>query len=404
MNSHQKHLFSCVLAIAVLLIGPSPAMATGVAPSLGSAVSFAVLGGTTVTNTITVTPTTINGDLGVSPGTAITGFALTNVIVGPGTVTPGTGIVTGTIHASDAVAAQAHSDAGSAYTFLVLQTCDFNYTGVTELGGRVLTPGVHCFASSAQVTGTLTLDFQGNPDAVFIFKIGSTLTTAVNSQVFVTNDGQNCDGANVFWAVGSSATIGVGTQFAGSILAFTSITLNTSATVSGRALAIGAAVTMDTNTVSVCGSGGTFPPPGAIKGAIKVTGGGQIPVPAPNNADPDAGGTGKATFGFNAQPDQSGSGAKGQFNYINHVTGLHINGPVNEVVVIAINPDGSPKTVRFTGSCKDSGPACAFSVTVEDRGEPGSDDRFGIAVTDGAPLEIRSQRVISKGNIQFHKN
>ena len=96
--------------------------------------------------------------------------------------------------------------------------------------------------------------------------------------------------------------------------------------------------------------------------------------------------------------DKSG-GAKGHFNYVNHVNGLHVDGPVNDIVVIAFNPDGSPKTVLFSGTC---GQGCAFSGTVEDHGEPGTSDQFGITVT-GTINEVRSQRVISRGNIQFHK-
>ena len=375
MNSHQKYLTSCLLAIAALLCSPSPGAAAGVAPDLGAAQSFAVLGAATVTNT---GMTIITGDLGVSPGTAITGFP-------PGVV------IGGTIHAGDAVAAQAHGDAVIAYNVLVAQACDFNYGDVQELGGLTLTPGVHCFPSSAQLTGTLTLVGSGP----FIFKIGSTLTTASNSSVVVIDGGQTCNGPNVFWAVGSSATLGTGTQFAGNVLALISITLTTGANVSGSAMALTGAVTMDTNHVSVCtGPGGTFPP----AGAIKVTGGGQIPVPDPSSADPIAGGTGWASFGFNAQVKGQG----GHFNYVNHVTGLHVNGPVTDVQVIAINPDGSPKTVRLSGTCDRSGPACSFSVTVEDHGEPGRNDRLGIAVT-GAVSEVRSQRIISQGNIQFHK-
>jgi hypothetical protein len=121
-----------------------------------------------------------------------------------------------------------------------------------------------------------------------------------------------------------------------------------------------------------------------------VTGGGQIPVPDPVS-------TGRATFGFNAQPDKKG-GAKGNFNYVNHVTGLHINGPVTSVEVIAINTDKSPKTVLFSGTYEGG----SFFVTVEDHAEPGTFDEFGITVT-GALSEVRSQRVISRGNIQFHK-
>jgi Ice-binding-like len=371
-----KHLILlATMGLAALLHGPSPALAQEV--SLGSAQSFAVLGASTVTNTgLTI----ITGDLGVYPGTAITGFP--------------PGIVNGTIHAGDGVAAQAHSDAVFAYAALAGLPCPpANNLSGQDLGGLTLAPGVYCFDTSAQLTGTLNL-VGGGP---WIFQIGSTLTTASNSSVLVKNGHNDCNGSNVFWQVGSSATIGTGTQFVGNILALISITLTTNANVSGSALALTGAVTMDTNQVSVCGAGGApFP-----HGAIKVTGGGQIPVPDPNSADPTAGGTGRATFGFNAKPSKSGgTAASGEFNYVNHVTGLHINGPVTTVEVIAINPDGV-ETVRFSGTCRGSSPSCSFSVTVEDHGEPGTIDEFGIAVTGGA-TEVRSQRVISNGNIQFH--
>ncbi|MGI8785929.1 MAG: ice-binding family protein [Acidobacteriota bacterium] len=378
MNSHQKYLSSCLLMIAALLCSPSPALAQ---PSLGSAQSFAVLGASTVTN-VPALGTIITGDLGVSPGSAITGFP--------------PGIVNGAIHLNDTVAIQAQSDAAVAYNALVDEPCTTNLTG-QDLGTLpTLTPGVYCFSSSAQLTGTLVLDAQNDPDAVFIFQIGSTLTTASNSSVVVINAGQNCDGFNVFWQVGSSATLGTGTAFSGNILAFTSITLTTGASVAGRAFALRGAVTMDTNKVSVCSSGNVFHP-----SSIKVTGGGQIPVPNPDSNVPNATGTGRATFGFNAKPNKDGT-ATGHFNYLNHVTGLHVNGPVDDVVVIATNLDGSPKTVRFSGTCGGSSPSCSFSVTVEDHGEPGRIDEFGITVT-GALSEVRSQRVISRGNIQFHK-
>jgi hypothetical protein len=125
-----------------------------------------------------------------------------------------------------------------------------------------------------------------------------------------------------------------------------------------------------------------------------VTGGGQIPVP-------DSDSTGRATFGFNAQPDKKGGTAKGNFNYVNHVTGLHVNGAVTSIQVIAVNPDGSPKTVLFSGTWEGG----SFFVTVEDHGEPGRTDEFGITVTTATDelSEVRSQRVISRGNIQFHK-
>jgi hypothetical protein len=176
--------------------------------------------------------------------------------------------------------------------------------------------------------------------------------------------------------------LGTGTQFQGILLALISDTVTTSANVSGGVFALTGAVTLDTNLISACSSGGATP----AAGPIKVTGGGQIQVPDPNSP-------GTASFGFNAGPKG------GHFNYVNHVNGLHVDGPVNDIVVIAFNSDGSPKTVLFSGSC---GNGCSFSVTVEDHGEPGTSDEFGVTVT-GTISEFRSQRVISGGNIQFHK-
>jgi hypothetical protein len=222
---------ACAALLAVAFPGTgqaSPARAT--APTLGTAGSFAVLAGSTVTNT---GPTGVSGNLGVAPGSAVTGFP-------PGIVAGGT------IHAGDAVALQAQSDTTTAYNNLAGQSCNFNLTG-QDLGGKTLIPGTYCFSTSAQLTGTLTLNGQGNPNAVFVFQIGSTLTTASNASVNLINGAQAC---NVFWQVGSSATLGTTTHFAGSILAHVSETLNTGATVAGRALAQTGAVTLDTNQLS----------------------------------------------------------------------------------------------------------------------------------------------------------
>lgn len=222
------------LGAALFLLAASPLAAQ---ISLGTAQSFGVLGGSAVTNT---GATTVNGDVGVSPGSSVTGFP-------PGIV------VGGAIHSNDAVAVQAQNDLTTAYNEIAATPCTVDLTGQT-LGvfpAATLTPGVYCFSSSAQLTGALTLDALGNPNALFLFKIGSSLTTASGSSVTVVNGGSSCD--SVFWQVGSSATIGTGTSFAGDILALTSITLTTGANTSGRALARNGAVTLDTNNVNTCG-------------------------------------------------------------------------------------------------------------------------------------------------------
>jgi Ice-binding-like len=201
------------------------------APSLGRARSFAVLGGSTVTNT---GATKITGDVGVSsPGVSMTGFP-------PGTITGGAR------HVGDAAANEAQRDAQTAYAALARQACKTPLAG-QDLGGKTLTPGVYCFTSSAPLTGQLVLDARGNPNAVWVFQIASTLTTATGSSVVLNRSGQ---AGNVFWQVGSAATLGTGTAFAGNILASSSITMNTGASLAGRALAR-AAVTMDSNNMHV---------------------------------------------------------------------------------------------------------------------------------------------------------
>ncbi len=197
---------------------------------LGTAASFAVLAGSTVTNT---GPTTIGGDLGVSPGTAGTGFP--------------PGIVSGTIDEADAVAGTAQHDLTTAYNTLAGLPFNENLTG-QDLGGLTLLPGVYSFSSSAQLTGTLTLNAQGNNNALWVFEIGTTLTTASSSVVQIINGGPD---EGLFWQVGSSATLGTSTAFEGNILAAQSISLDTGAIIPcGRALAENAAVTLDTNVIS----------------------------------------------------------------------------------------------------------------------------------------------------------
>jgi hypothetical protein len=202
---------------------------------LRTADSFAVLAASTVTNTGV---SNIHGNLGVWDGSAVTDFP-------PGIVAGGS------IHAADPVAMQAQSDLTAAYNFAAGQACDSNL-GDPELGGLTLTPGVYCFATIAQLTGAVTLNALGNPNSVFIFKIGSTLTTGSGSSVLFQNGGQ---GGSVFWQVGSSATLGTTTSFQGNILAQASITLNTDS----NDVSIGTSGCLTTNAGP---DGGVVPEPG----------------------------------------------------------------------------------------------------------------------------------------------
>src|SRR3984957_9905115 len=220
--------FVLIVAMASLIGGRSSASAATEPVPLGTAANFAVLAGSTVTST---GPTIINGDLGLSPGTSVTGFP--------------PGQVNGTIHAVDSLALQAQADLTGAYH-------DAAASPVTaaipvELGGTTETPGTYDSAAGTfGITGTLTLDAQGNPDAVFIFQAASTLITAAASSVNLINGAQ---ASNVFWVVGSSATLGTNSALQGNVLALTSITVTTGTTIDGRALALNGAVTLDTNTI-----------------------------------------------------------------------------------------------------------------------------------------------------------
>ena len=305
-----------------LVAGTPVASAAQSTVGLGTATSFAVLAGSTVTNT---GPSIITGDLGVSPGAAVTGFP--------------PGLVNGVQHKADAVALQAQSDLTTGYNDAAGRTPP---TAVSsDLGGQRLVAGVYKAAGPLGLTGTLTLDAQNDPNSVFIFQAGSTLITASNSTVNLVNGASPC---NVFWQVGSSATLGTGTTVVGSILALTSASLKTGATVNGRILARNGAVTLDTNTITRpncsttstttttappttttapptttnggpggAGSGGptttTTPPitPTTPPTTTNRAPGGAVPVPGA----PGSGGAGTAPGGAVPVPGAPGSGGAG---------------------------------------------------------------------------------------------
>ena len=229
-----------LLGLLSTLLFASSALGATATVGLGSAASFSVLGGSTVTNT---GPTTMFGDLGLSPGSSVTGAPH----------------VLGQTHVDDAVAIGAKNALTTAYNNAASRPS--NGSAGTDLAGQVFLPGVRTASSSLLLSsGSVTLDAQGDPNAVFIFQIGSTLITGSSTAVQLINGAQAC---NVFWQVGSSATLGTGTRFVGTIMALASITANTAATIHGRLLAQTAAVTLEDNTIttsncasSVSGSGG----------------------------------------------------------------------------------------------------------------------------------------------------
>ena len=230
-----------------------PAGELATKPHLGMAASFAVLAGSTVTSG---GATTVNGDLGVSPGTAVTG----------------TPTVNGTLHQGDSTAAQAQLDLTSAYDDAAIRPGGAAVTG--DLGGQTLAPGLYHSATSMEITtGDLILDAQGDPDGIFIFQMGSTFITAIGSKVILTNGAQAC---NVFWQVGSSVTLGANSVCQGNLLVYTTIGVASGATLEGRALARNGAVNLVANTITVppCPSGQTitFPAPGdQTYGAAPIT-------------------------------------------------------------------------------------------------------------------------------------
>jgi|SRR5579863_9511610 len=274
-----------VMVVGVAVLAPSGVADAAQTPvGLGTAASFAVLAGSTVTNT---GPSVIRGNLGLSPGSAVTGFP-------PGIVN------NGVQHVTDAAAGQAQLDLTTAYNTAAHES-PVSATSAATLGaGQSLSPGIYNSASSSLLTGALTLNGGGNPSALFVFQVGTQLTTATSSTVNLINGAQAC---NVFWQVGSSATLGTTTNFVGTIMANQSISLDNAVTVNGRALASVGAVTLinDTFTVPTCTtpSGTTVTTLGGANAAAKT--------PSPNGTGTSTGtgtpgGTGTGTPGGTGTP------------------------------------------------------------------------------------------------------
>ncbi len=233
----SSRLAAVAMFLAASLLLAAPMAFSAQAPvGLGTAGNFAVLAGSAVTNT---GPSVISGSIGLAPGSAVSGFP-------PGIV------LAGTTQVANGVALQAKNDLVTGYNDAAGRSATATVSG--DLAGRTLTPGVYTTASSLGLSGHLTLDAQGDPSAVFIFQAGSSLIVGSGSQVNLIGGAQAC---NVYWQIGSSATIGTGSTFVGNIMALTSITMTTAATLQGSALARNGAVTLDTNTITraICAAG-----------------------------------------------------------------------------------------------------------------------------------------------------
>lgn len=315
LHTHARHSASSVtaatsavtltllFAVGLAFSFMGSAQAAAVAVPLGTARSYAVLAGSTVTNT---GPSVINGNLGLSPGTSVTGFP--------------PGLVNGTMHKADAVALQAKTDLKTAYNVAASEQPPHPITA--DLGGQTLTRGVYNSATSLGLTGALTLDGQGDPDSVWVFQAGSTLTTATASSVNLINGASPC---NVYWQIGSSATLGTASTFRGSIFALHSITVTTNVTIHGRVLARNGAVTLDTDIITRPICAGTPPPPPS-----SPTGG---PTTGPTNG-PTGGPTGAPTTGPVGGPTTGPAGPGGP-------TGGPSTGPPGQITQV---PNGPPAT------------------------------------------------------------
>jgi len=349
------------LAFALIPIG----IAQAAPVNLATAQSFVVLSGAAATNS---GPSVLNGDLGVSPGTSLSGF--------------NEATVHGAVHGNDSVAAQAQADLTTAYNVAAGQPISpGNELTGQNLGGLTLTPGAYGFSSSAELTGQLTLDAQGNPNAQFVFVIGTTLVTESASSVILTNGASPC---NVFWKIGSSATFGSGTAFEGNVMALESISLNSGVTVLGRALARNGEVTLinDVLTLPGCATETSTTPTGsetttgtstsATPTTSTVANGGAGKVAKKpgkgKSAKPSAAKAGGAATLVRGKKSASGVSATVQGKRINTVTftnnGVRVGTGGSRTVHVAMTP-GVHRVVAhvtFNGGTKSKTLAFSFRV------------------------------------------
>jgi hypothetical protein len=349
----------CFVFTAIMVAIPIAANAAPV--GLATAQPFVVLGGAGVTNSGS---SVLNGDLGVTPGTSLSGFGAPAV-------------VNGATHDNDAVAAQAQADLTTAYNVAAGQPIapGNDLTGV-DLGGLTLSPGAYGYSTSAQLTGQLTLDAHGDPSAQFVFVIGSTLTTASASSVILTNGASPC---NVFWKIGSSATFGSGTAFEGNVMALTSISLNSGVTVLGRALARNGEVTLIDDVLTLPGCANetsTTPTETATSTSAGTTttstvangGAGAKKKPKGKSTKPSAAKTGGSATLVRGKKSASGVSATVQGKRIKTVTftdnGVRVGAGGSRTVHVAMTP-GVHRVVAhvtFNGGTKSKTLAFSFRV------------------------------------------
>jgi autotransporter-associated beta strand protein len=343
-NRARRPAAACAAALIFFgLLATSWSAAAAEVIALGAAEKVAILGASTVTN---AGPTTVVGNVALSsPGVSVTGFP-------PGTITGGA------IHIGDALANQAHADAATAYGQLVGETLTTDLSG-QNLGGMILTPGVYHFDTAAALDGTLRLDTGGDPNAAFHFQIGTTLTAAIASAITLLNG----NSVNIFWQVGTSATIGVGSVFYGNILADQSITINSGATINGRAMAINAAVTMDTNTINGFATGSSWK-------------GDKSNLWSDANWSPDATGGTSSTLASDA-------------DVVFSVTGVS---PQNQNTVLDIDATISSLTVNDSATVTISG---SHSLSIA-----GTGPTTGITINSGAGLTTINSNLALSGSSQ----